>query len=530
MKNNIKKKTIILLCLWMIVLSLVPLISTQVKNNLVRSNKTYISSDFNIKNYDVILDVDKDNKVDVTESITVDIPDDNYNGIYRSIPLYQKYYNQDSVLLEKKIQITNLRVIGEKFERDTHLDRIGIQIGSRKVSVNKGSYTYHIKYRYNMGKDDNSNYDEFVFNLFDNYDDTKISNMHVLVNMPKKFNDNIYFMKDGQDITDKVNYQINDKSLEINLNNYLLDNSITLVMSLDDHYFVGGTNNYGYISFFVCILIILISLFSIMVFKKYSQNTIRRVQTVELYAPDGLDAAQVGYIYGEDNIKKLTTALIIQLASKKYISIEEVSSKRFKILNIGKGNETLDKLSITEELVYQELFKKDDINFISENSSFVSVFPKIRSCLENITDQKINDRITKNMMSKLFLLLLASIITWMITYLFIRDLNPKYNILYLLSFISIFITGIFIILMRQKTDYGEIIKSRILGFRSYLLTAEKDILNGMVDKNPNYFYDILPYTYVLGISDKWISNFDNSMVTINLDDLSNYEDNLFIQL
>ena len=27
-------------------------------------------------------------------------------------------------------------------------------------------------------------------------------------------------------------------------------------------------------------------------------------------------------------------------------------------------------------------------------------------------------------------------------------------------------------------------------------------------ENPNYFYDILPYTYVLGVSDKWIKKFE----------------------
>lgn len=30
----------------------------------------------------------------------------------------------------------------------------------------------------------------------------------------------------------------------------------------------------------------------------------------------------------------------------------------------------------------------------------------------------------------------------------------------------------------------------------------------MVTNNPICFYDILPYTYVLGISDKWIKKFE----------------------
>ena len=49
---------------------------------------------------------------------------------------------------------------------------------------------------------------------------------------------------------------------------------------------------------------------------------------------------------------------------------------------------------------------------------------------------------------------------------------------------------------------------RIKGFRNYLKTAEKEKLEEMVEKYPTYFYDILPYTYVLGISNKWIKKFE----------------------
>ena len=30
----------------------------------------------------------------------------------------------------------------------------------------------------------------------------------------------------------------------------------------------------------------------------------------------------------------------------------------------------------------------------------------------------------------------------------------------------------------------------------------------MVEQDPTYFYDILPFTYVLGVSDKWIKKFE----------------------
>ena len=49
---------------------------------------------------------------------------------------------------------------------------------------------------------------------------------------------------------------------------------------------------------------------------------------------------------------------------------------------------------------------------------------------------------------------------------------------------------------------------RIKGFKNYLETVEKDKLENMVMQDPSYFYNILPYTYVLGVSDKWIKKFE----------------------
>ena len=54
---------------------------------------------------------------------------------------------------------------------------------------------------------------------------------------------------------------------------------------------------------------------------------------------------------------------------------------------------------------------------------------------------------------------------------------------------------------------------KIQGFRTFLETAEKDRLEALVVQNPTYFYDILPYTYILGVSDTWIKKFESITVT-----------------
>ena len=53
------------------------------------------------------------------------------------------------------------------------------------------------------------------------------------------------------------------------------------------------------------------------------------------------------------------------------------------------------------------------------------------------------------------------------------------------------------------------IYARVKGFRDFLVTAEKEKLEALVEQNPHYFYDILPYTYALNVSKKWVKKFEN---------------------
>lgn len=49
--------------------------------------------------------------------------------------------------------------------------------------------------------------------------------------------------------------------------------------------------------------------------------------------------------------------------------------------------------------------------------------------------------------------------------------------------------------------------SLLLGFRDFIEKSELPMLKAQVDENPNYFYDILPYAMVFGLSDKWSKQF-----------------------
>ena len=66
----------------------------------------------------------------------------------------------------------------------------------------------------------------------------------------------------------------------------------------------------------------------------------------------------------------------------------------------------------------------------------------------------------------------------------------------------------FVKIMPKRSKYGNEILGKTRGFKRFLKTAEKPQLEALVNKNPEYFYDILPYTYALGVSKKWMKQFE----------------------
>lgn len=79
---------------------------------------------------------------------------------------------------------------------------------------------------------------------------------------------------------------------------------------------------------------------------------------------------------------------------------------------------------------------------------------------------------------------------------------------YLIGLICIIIMTIFYRIIPKRTPYGIEILGKIKGFKEFIETAEKDKLETLVQDNPTYYYDILPYAYVLGVSNTWMKKFE----------------------
>ncbi len=115
-----------------------------------------------------------------------------------------------------------------------------------------------------------------------------------------------------------------------------------------------------------------------------------------------------------------------------------------------------------------------------------------------------------NALLTVFYVLIFLLLVWIVNSLCIEYLNAlEINLLLGASLLSLLLKP----LIRKKTEYGRNIMGRILGFKQFLVEVEKDRIKVLFEENPEYFYNILPYAMVLGISHKWISKFKDLLTT-----------------
>jgi len=66
--------------------------------------------------------------------------------------------------------------------------------------------------------------------------------------------------------------------------------------------------------------------------------------------------------------------------------------------------------------------------------------------------------------------------------------------------------------LNDRTPLGQTWLGEINGFRHFIENAEADRIRVLVDEDPAYFYVILPYAYVLHITDQWAKNFEGMII------------------
>ena len=534
-------------------------------------NNSYAVTDYVINSYDINVKVNENNTFDITETITANFYTRKH-GIIRTIPLKNTIERLDGSTSTNRVKITNLQVNNE-YSKSNSNGNLAIKIGNQDTYVT-GLQKYVIKYTYDIGVDPVKDADEFYYNLIGTEWDTRISNVSFSITMPKEFDaSSLGFSSGRYGYTDSnsVSYSVNGNTISgIYTDTLPAGNGLTVRLTLPDNYFVGARNNNTdyYIIIGISLVIVFIPFILWLLFGKDKPV----IETVEFYPPEGYNSAELAFLYKGETDDKAIVSLLIYLASKGYLSIKETENKALfastKDFTIYKLKE-YDGTNEIEKLFFDGLFRtRSSVTSSDLTNRFYITVNRIKKLLnkkENKT--KIFDKKSLKlkkliipMMLIIFILitvkpfydtgmlselpvalifpgigfsLMISILTssspksakiFIIFWGLLFGGIPLFMILpiifstsisaitYFIGILCIIVLYVFRKIILKRTPFGLEILGKIKGFKRFLETAEKDQLEAMVEKEPEYFYNILPYTYALDVSDKWVEQFENIAV------------------
>ena len=89
--------------------------------------------------------------------------------------------------------------------------------------------------------------------------------------------------------------------------------------------------------------------------------------------------------------------------------------------------------------------------------------------------------------------------------------------------ISLVVAEFCTVMMEKRTKQSAETLGKVLGLRQFIESAELDRINQLVEQDPAYFFNVLPYAYVMGLTDKWAKNFEKITI-VQPDWYVGYED------
>ena len=538
--------------------------------NVSKARNEY--AEYTIDSYDIKMIVNENNTFDITEKITVNFTQYKH-GINRKIPIRNTIQRLDGTTSNNRAKITNIEV-SENYSTSTNNGYKILKIGSSNKTY-IGKHTYTISYTYDIGKDPLKDADELYYNLIGTDSDTTISNVTFTIKMPKKFDydgDKLGFSSGlkGSIDSSNVEYTVNKNTISGSYIGTLgIAEGLTVRLTLPEGYFVRVQEKDDNYVILVSIISVACVIVSALLWRLYGKDN-KVVETVEFYPPEELNSAELAYIYKGVAEDEGIISLLISLANKGYLKIEDCGTKSFilgndfritKLKEYTGNNETekeffdglfKKKNSVTNEDLYDSFYKtirsiksklesKENKNKIFEKSSLSKIIWLALMCIVILLLITVKPIINTsagedlpfllafpiigfsvillvgfrqtNLMIKIFGIVWGALFGGIplvvgITPILVEEV-PQYLTSYIIGLICIAIIIVFAKIMPKRTKYGSAMLGKIKGFKRFLEVAEKEELENLVSENPQYFYYILPYTYALGVSDKWVKQFES---------------------
>jgi len=257
-----------------------------------------------------------------------------------------------------------------------------LQIGSANRTLT-GEQKYVIKYTYNLGKDPAKNYDELYYNIIGNEWDTVIGNITFSITMPKDFDSSkLGFSSGNIGSTDnsKVKYNVSGNKITGSYNGVLsVGQALTVRCELPEGYFVGAGLNINIMDYIMFLIPVIFLVIAIILWYKFGRDD-QVIETVEFYPPEGLNSLDVGFLYKGKAENKDITSLLIFLANKGYL---EINNKKIN-LNSEKINLNQDSKNSANQKIIELQNKINEERINNPNSKKIKYYENMLDIYKNI--------------------------------------------------------------------------------------------------------------------------------------------------
>lgn len=526
---------------------------------------------FVIDDATIVMDVHEDGSMDITETYQLDFQSYRH-GFYRDIPnIYNMEMNVDGTIENKKyyFPVTDV-TCDSQCDVETGSEAIRIKLGDPDREV-IGKQTYTINYHVQT-KDLrlSSDVQAFYWNLIGNFD-TQIKAFSYQITMPKDFDTNKVFTSTGYEgnysnvLTSEVQGNTITGTITQPLHNF---SSATMRIDLPNDYFQFPVvkDNTLRNSIIAGIIVLL----SIVLFLKFGKDD-DIIVTVEFKAPDDLNSAEVGAVIDDMVQNKDIISLIIDWANRGYLKIHDYE-KGFELEKVkemerddSKSYERTFFEAIFKDgnLVKEEQLKKEHVYKALQNSKQLlhnsfhtnnrklynssSIALQVVMIILIVLVNALFSISAANaiyglfaisvpygipalllgvlcvpwiiLMRKRYTMTRSSFMAWFIgcalLHIIVICVQIVVQLKAELNIIGIVVCALFTLVMviimmymDKRTQQANEWLGKILGLKEFIVTCEKEQLEMFVKDNPSAFYAILPYAYVMGITDVWVKKFE----------------------
>lgn len=560
---------VILFCLPVLLLS--DMVSTH-------GNGSSTTSLVSMPSLDVQATVHEDGTIDVLETFEMTFLQKGLTEVVRFVPYVSYEYRDIDGKVEKNVRYAKIKdATGTGGAFTIYVDEITgyltFGIKSSTFFAKDETRAFKISYTFDLGKDLNKRFDDVYFNLVGTNSTCDINNVTYSVTFDdiSKANDiKIYSGKSGS--TDTLSFSVDGNTISGSVSKLLSGEGITLRAIFDDGYLKTAKvkiNGYQIASIVLCFLGILIAVFCFVKFRQKKDYP----RPVELVPFDGLDPFVADYMENEKISTKTISASVICLANLGYLKIEQKEKDQIILHKTEKS--IADEKNVGLRGVYNALFLngKNAVQISELGIVFAQSVTALRSAEKEKQKAKLYDsKRTKTYgllnLAYVVLLILAVVFSTLsqreffgfttgifafVNFLtgvfalysvFLMVFKSKnlwiYNLIssglfvvfmsiaysrhnlstidpYCICLVSLLILSVlpcFINVTLKYSASGIVTKGRVEGFKNYIKTCEVEQLKMFAKENPTYYFDVLPYAYVFGLSDVWMEKFKGIEVSV----------------